>query len=89
MPATARWRCFTKVGDRVRFLISDVFLPGPETLFASPEGETELEGTVVDFSDSGSRTRAFVVVDVIRKQAVVVPLEKLRVISSSEQQGES
>ena len=71
------------MGDRVRFLISDVFLPSPETVLAPRPGETEVEGTVVDFSDSGSRPRAFVVVDVVRKQAVVVPAEKLRVIPSS------
>lgn len=77
------------MGDRVRFLISDVFLPSPETVFAPPPAEVEVEGTVVAFSDSGHTARAFVVVDVVRKQAVVVPVEKVVTVPSSGREGEA
>lgn len=68
------------MGDKVRFSASDVFLPSQEILLAPPPAEAELEGTVVDFSDSGARARVFAVVDVVRKQTVVVPVEKLEII---------
>jgi hypothetical protein len=55
-------------------------LPGVEELplVASP-GES-VEGTVVDFSDSGSKSRYFAIVDVITRYAVVVPVSKLEVL---------
>ena len=68
----------TEVGDKVRFSVSDVFLPNPEGVFVAGPGEEEVEGTVVDFSDSSSKARVFAVVDVFLKQTVVVPVEKLR-----------
>jgi hypothetical protein len=46
-------------------------------VLTAPAAEDELEGTIVDFSDSGQRARVFAVIDVIRKQIVVVPVEKL------------
>jgi hypothetical protein len=70
----------------VHFRIADIFLPGREELEipARGEGEEELEGTVVSFSDSGAEHRAFAVVKVARSQNVVIPTTKLRVVSSSE-----
>jgi len=65
----------TQVGDRVRFAAADIFLSGPGGL--NPLDAAELEGTVVEFSDSGSRTRAYAVVEVVRTQMMVVPVEKL------------
>lgn len=76
-------RHLTREGDRVRFRLSDVFLPGPEDLFRMPSGDEELEGTIVGFSDSGSQPRAFVVIDLIRSQNVVVPTAKLQIGSSN------
>jgi hypothetical protein len=67
----------TQAGDKVRFRMSDVFLPTPEAVLAAPTMEEVLEGTIVDFSDSGQKTRVFALVDVIRRQALVVPVEKL------------
>lgn len=67
----------TQIGDFVRFAVADVFLPGPGSGPLLSADETELDGTVVEFSDSGARTRAFAVVEVVRKQMVVVPVEKL------------
>ena len=70
----------------MRFHLSDVFLPTPEEVCALSiaEGEAELEGTVVSFSDSGQERNYFAVVDVVRKQSVVVAVEKLDVIPGDE-----
>ena len=62
----------------MRFSVADVFLPNPEGVFVAGPGEEEVEGTVVDFSDSNSKARVFAVVDVFLKQTVVVPVERLR-----------
>ena len=70
-----RWQ--TREGDKVRFFVSDVFLPGPDDVFSALSAGTQLEGTVVSFSDSGSEPRVFAVVDVIRRQTVVVPVARL------------
>ena len=40
-----------------------------------------MEGVVVNFSDSGSQTRFFAVIDVISRSTVVVPVDKLDVVS--------
>lgn len=40
------------------------------------------EGTILDFSDSGDRTRAFAVVEVVRRRSFVVPLDQLTILSS-------
>lgn len=37
----------------------------------------EVEGTIVDFSDSGSVPRMFAVVEVLQRQTVVVPVANL------------
>lgn len=68
----------TEVGDKVRFSLSDVFLPNPEGVWVAAPGEEQVEGTVVDFSDSSSKARVFAVVDVFLRQTVIVPVEKLR-----------
>jgi hypothetical protein len=65
----------TQIGDHVRFAAVDVFLPGTGA-GAAPDSE-ELDGTVVEFSDSGDRKRAFALVEVVRRQLMVVPVEKL------------
>lgn len=76
-----------QIGDRVRFRKADVFLPAPDAVLAVLPEELELEGTVTDFSDSGSTERAFAVVNVVRKQAIIVPLDKVQVISPFGQPG--
>jgi len=82
-------RCRTQVGDKVRFSLCDVFLPSLETVLAPLPGETVLEGTIVDFSDSGSKPRVFAVVEVVRTQTVVVPVEKLGISMPSKFEGRS
>lgn len=79
------WEAATRKGDRVSFTRADVFLPGPEELFPVASGEA-LEGVVIGFSDSGARVRVFAVVEVVRKQEVVVPVHKLRVIGQEQEE---
>ena len=67
----------TEVGDRVRFSIESVFLPDPPIALAKLALDSMVEGTILDFSDSGTVARAFVIVDVVRRQTVVVPVDKL------------
>jgi hypothetical protein len=67
----------TQVGDKVRFSVGDIFLPDSDSIFVAAPGEVEVEGTVVHFSDSGSTPRKFAEVEIIRRQTVVVPIEKL------------
>jgi hypothetical protein len=55
-----------------------VFLPNADELGAVFHEEQELEGTVIDFSDSGIRSNAFAIVEIIQKQTVVIPTEKLQ-----------
>lgn len=65
-------------GDTVRFQIADVFLPAVDDLPKVLISTEELEGTVVNFSDSGLLPRVFAVVDVIARRSFVVPVEKLQ-----------
>ncbi len=64
----------------MRFSVSDVFLPNAEGVFVAAPDEGNVEGTILNFSDSGSKSRVFAVVDVIRRQTVIVPVEKLEVV---------
>jgi hypothetical protein len=72
----------------VSFRISDIFLPGREHLFVPPPDEAEIEGTIVDFSDSGLEERAFAVVEVISRQVVVLAPEKLKLITPAASENE-
>lgn len=76
-------RLNTRAGDKVRFQIADVFLPSPGAVFAALPADTQLEGTIVGFSDSGFKARFFAVVEVVRVQSLVVPLEKLEPLDDS------
>lgn len=69
-------------GDTVRFHVEDIFLPTRDDLLKALTTAGEIEGVVADFSDSGLRPRAFAVVDVVARQSVVVPIEKLEILSS-------
>lgn len=79
----AREALLTQKGDRVRFSISDAFLPTEEELVALASPNEKVEGTVINFSDSGPKAGYFAVVDVIRRCAVVVPVEKLEVVQEN------
>jgi hypothetical protein len=78
----------TRQGDRVRFCISDVFLPGPEELPTELSQSAEIEGKIVDFSDSGLQVRVFAVVDVGGDLTVVVPVKKLHLIEGTVSENE-
>jgi hypothetical protein len=65
-------------GDTVRFHVADIFLPAADDLPKSLTSAVQLEGTVVTFSDSGLLPSVFAVVDVIARQSVVVPVDKLQ-----------
>jgi hypothetical protein len=69
--------------------VADVFLPSPSGVFAALPGETEVEGTVVDFSDSGLRSCFFAVIEVVRTQSLIVPVDKLDVIKTAIMEGET
>jgi hypothetical protein len=65
-------------GDIVRFQVADIFLPAADDLPKALTSAEQLEGTVVNFSDSGLLPRVFAVVDVIARRSFVVPVEKLQ-----------
>ncbi len=69
-------------GDLVRVARASVFLPSRTELQEFAPGDEELEGTIIGFSDSGSRPKAYAVVEVVRRLSLVVPVEQLRVTSS-------
>ena len=62
------------------FRVSDVFLPNAEELLSPLSPDGKVEGTIIDFSDSGSKPRAFAVVEVVSRQTMVVPVERLKLV---------
>lgn len=68
-----------QVGDRVSFLISDVFLPEPSEVLTKLTPDVETNGVVVEFSDSGSSPKAYAVVRITPQQWVLLPVSALRV----------
>ena len=66
--------------------MSDVFLPHAEEVLPAMVITDEVEGTVVGFSDSGGLSRAFAVIEVVRRQEVIVPVEKLRVVGANNEE---
>jgi len=73
----------------VRFRISDVFLPGPAEILAGTSKGLEMEGEIVDFSDSGLEQRVFAVVQLPGPQTVVVPVARLEVVKAVESPDET
>ena len=53
-------------------------MPPVDELPISLDSADPLEGTVVNFSDSGSLARVFAVIDVIAHQTFIVPVDKLK-----------
>ena len=68
-----------QVGDRVSFRIADVFLPEPSEVLAKLTSDTETNGVVVEFSDSGNNLRAYAVVRITAQQSVLLPVSALHV----------
>jgi hypothetical protein len=66
----------------VRFRSASTFLwPEEESLSALPP-DAEIYGKVIGFSDSGSEQRVFAVVEVAKRQNVVVPVSDLEVVDA-------
>ena len=66
----------TEKGGRVRFRVSDVFLPNPPDL-PGTDPDDEIEGRVIGFSDLGARRHFFAVIEIVQKHTVVVATDKL------------
>ncbi len=62
----------------MRFPLSSVFLPEEERTVQALSLDSEVEGSIVDFSDSGANPRVFALVEVVRKVIVVVPVSDLK-----------
>ncbi|HEY6252282.1 MAG TPA: hypothetical protein VI685_20185 [Candidatus Angelobacter sp.] len=75
-----------RVGDRVSFSISDVFLPEPSEVLAKLTADVRTEGVVVDFSDSGNVPRAYAMVRITPQQMVLLPISAVRVLNCHEVQ---
>jgi hypothetical protein len=73
----------------VRFRGSNIFLPGAAGWSAALSEEPELEGTIVGFSDSGSKPRYFAVIEVVKRHTLIVPVEKLDVVKPAARQLDS
>jgi hypothetical protein len=67
-----------QVGDRVRFRISDVYLPEPAEVLANLTADTEVNGVILEFSDSGDSPRIYAVVQITSRQIVLLPVSALR-----------
>jgi hypothetical protein len=70
-------------GDRVFFAIESVYLPVVDDLIAALSTADELVGTIVQFSESGDRPKAYAVVSLPSRSNVVVPVEKLSRIEAN------
>jgi hypothetical protein len=69
-----------QIGDRVSFRISDVFLPEASEVLANLTEEVEMQGVVVEFSDSGDHPRVYALVRITTRQAVLLPVSALHVL---------
>ncbi len=77
MPSASEEGPLIHEGDTVRFQIEDIFMPPMDELPPSLTTADHVEGTVINFSDSGSLTRVFAVIHVVAHQTVIVPVERL------------
>jgi hypothetical protein len=79
----------TEIGDKVRFQGANIFLPGAGGWSAALSEEPELEGTIVGFSDSGSKPSYFAVIEVVERHSLIVPVEKLEVVKAASRKPDS
>ena len=61
----------------MRFRLSHSFLPDAERVLNALSLDSEVEGSILNFSDSGSNAKAFALVEVVRRVTVVVPSNRL------------
>ena len=67
----------------MRFQGANIFLPGAAGWSAALSEEPELEGTIVGFSDSGSKAGFFAVIEVVKRHSLIVPVEKLELVEAA------
>jgi len=66
-------------GSQVRFCIRDACVPAPAEILARLHGHELLHGLITEFTDSGTESKAFAVVEVVKlAQLVVVPTHCLK-----------
>lgn len=64
--------------QRVRFCISDVYVPQPSQILAELHGRELLDGRVIEVSEGGEELGAFAVIEVEGlRRSVVVPIAKI------------
>lgn len=62
----------------VRFKVSDVTIPAPQTVVTELYGGDIVQGKVVDITESGTQEQAFIVVKVdAMKDFLILPAEKV------------
>ena len=62
----------------VNFMIRDVYVPDPQKVLTQLYGDQILQGKVIDTSDRGAQTEAFVVVQLQElDEPVVVPVDRI------------
>ena len=66
------------INSSMVFRLRDVFFPDPADLIAKTTPDLRLQGTVIDFSDSGSRKNRYAIIEVEGIEGtVIVPVERL------------
>jgi hypothetical protein len=63
--------------------VHSVFLPSQDEVRRFADGDEELDGIVLGFSDSGESSKAYAVVEVKRTLSLVVPIRALKLLSDS------
>jgi protein tyrosine phosphatase (PTP) superfamily phosphohydrolase (DUF442 family) len=71
----------TEIGSYVRLPVHSVFLPCQDEVRRFADGDEELDGIVLGFSDSGGSSNAYAVVEVKRTMSLVVPIHALKLIT--------
>ncbi|MEO7144093.1 MAG: hypothetical protein ABI165_11410 [Bryobacteraceae bacterium] len=72
-----------QIGDHVSFQVLNVYLPGVNEVLETLTEQVELVGTVVELSDSGTQPKMFAVVEVDADQRVIVPADKVSLITTA------
>jgi hypothetical protein len=68
----------------VNFRLQDIFFPDPAEVVLELHGGQQIEGEVIDLSDSGAQKEAFAVIRVERmSQPVLVPVTCLKILPAT------
>ncbi len=66
-----------RYGDRVSFVVRDVFLPEIDEVLKTLTEEVEVVGTLIDISESALHSATFAVIEVGENRSVIVPMDKV------------